>query len=318
MDLHRTISQWTKDEYETEYFRGMAAAYRQEYRGWFREAMLMDVERHIEKPLLDSNWSLQGYIDKLIKTPQLGLCLVDHKTTTEDLHPGSRYWARLENDPQSTMYLLLATLDGLDVDTILWDVAKKPSIKPKKLTKKQLEEVKEKGTYFDHELEYPDRVTELESPECYGIRVFLWCRDNNAFQRHWLIRTPEAVESVLVSSHQVARLIDAAKIMEAWPQNFGACVDYGRPCDYAPICHEGCPLDSRYYEDKPVRECTLSHSSIQDWHRCPRRFYYRKVLGKVPVHVESEALRQGGVWHNVMDVLYKEFCHGEGSSNTGS
>lgn len=319
MELRKHISQWTKDDFETEQIHGMAAAYRQQYHEWMAHCTVHSIEQHFTVPLLRDGYRIHGYLDKVLETPNEGLAIVDHKTTTEDLGPGSKYFTRLEHDPQSTIYLLLATLNHWEVDTIIWDITRKPTIRPKKMAKKDYNKIVETGEYLGYPLEFPERVHEdgRESPECYGIRVFLWCMNNRVFCRHNIIRTADVTEEQLAAIHGTSRMIDACRVCNNWPQNFGACFNYGRPCDYSPVCHEGCSLDSDYYMDKHTgRWQDLSHSSIQSFHSCPRRFYYSQIERRVPIDTESDALRIGSAWHNTLDLLYGAFCNGERHDNS--
>ena len=56
--------------------------------------------------------------------------VVEHKTTSEEIALGSPYWKRLELDAQVTKYLGGARALGYDPQHVLYDVIRKPRIRP--------------------------------------------------------------------------------------------------------------------------------------------------------------------------------------------
>lgn len=61
------------------------------------------------------------------------LCIVESKTTSESIDLGADYWIRLRNNIQLLQYVYAARLNGWDIHTIIYDVAKKPMLKPCKI-----------------------------------------------------------------------------------------------------------------------------------------------------------------------------------------
>jgi len=91
---------------------------------------------------------IAGKIDKIIKLADGRLAVMEHKTTSDDISPISHYWKRLKIDMQISIYYLAARMLGYPVETILYDVIRKPSFsKPKQLTQAQTRELVEKGIY---------------------------------------------------------------------------------------------------------------------------------------------------------------------------
>ena len=62
--------------------------------------------------------------------------LLEHKTCSEELSPGSWYWKRLTIDTQISGYMLASWLQGRKLAGVLYDVIRKPEIRPKKLALK--------------------------------------------------------------------------------------------------------------------------------------------------------------------------------------
>ncbi len=77
-------------------------------------------------------WLLVGRKDALVEFPREGrVKVVEHKHTSSDITPGSDYWVRLSVDTQSSIYVEAAQRIGYKIDTVLYDVSKKPDIRRK-------------------------------------------------------------------------------------------------------------------------------------------------------------------------------------------
>lgn len=77
-----------------------------------------------------------GKIDGLGKDKRLPnrKVLVESKTTGESIDPNSQYWLRLRFNSQLYQYYVAANNLGIDVDEVIYDVVRKPLIKPKMIT----------------------------------------------------------------------------------------------------------------------------------------------------------------------------------------
>jgi len=100
------------------------------------EFEVLAVEQHFEIPLInpDTNgqsrtFRLAGKIDAIVRVGDRVLIL-EHKTSGEDIGPDSRYWTKLAIDGQVSGYYMGAKSLGYDVDGCLYDVLRKPSIRP--------------------------------------------------------------------------------------------------------------------------------------------------------------------------------------------
>jgi hypothetical protein len=86
---------------------------------------------------LDLNGSrtfeLAGVIDGLGVLGDGRPVIIESKTAGEDISPESDYWMRLKFNPQLLQYVLAARELGWDIETIVYDVARKPSIAPKQI-----------------------------------------------------------------------------------------------------------------------------------------------------------------------------------------
>jgi hypothetical protein len=75
-------------------------------------------------------FELAGKIDGIIELEDGRLAVLEHKFISESLDSGSDLWTRLTIDHQITLYLMAARQLGYAVDTVIYDVVRKPTIKP--------------------------------------------------------------------------------------------------------------------------------------------------------------------------------------------
>ncbi len=103
-----------------------------------------------------------GKIDGIIALAGKGLAIEEIKTTGVDLSMDSSYWKALRLDAQISRYMLAARELGYPVETVMYDVARKPSIAPKLI----------KGTRETVE-QYGQRLAEdiRKRPDFYFARV---------------------------------------------------------------------------------------------------------------------------------------------------
>ena len=75
-------------------------------------------------------WTWNGKIDGIVQIEDGRMAVVEHKLLSEDLDPNSHLWRRLRVDHQISLYVAAARKLGYPVESVLYDVARKPTIKP--------------------------------------------------------------------------------------------------------------------------------------------------------------------------------------------
>ena len=78
-------------------------------------------------------YRLAGKIDGIVRLPDGRLAVIEHKLLGDDIGPESDLWRRMRMDHQVTLYVMAARRLGFPVDTVLYDCARKPTIKPGKV-----------------------------------------------------------------------------------------------------------------------------------------------------------------------------------------
>jgi len=74
-----------------------------------------------------------GKIDGIVQMEDGRTAVLEHKLLGESLDSDSAIWKRLQFDHQLSFYILAARELGHDVSTALYDVTRKPTIKPKEI-----------------------------------------------------------------------------------------------------------------------------------------------------------------------------------------
>lgn len=97
-------------------------------------------EQSFEMPLLNPEtgkatpiFSLAGKIDGIVRLDDGRLAVIEHKLLGDDISQESDLWRRMRIDHQVSLYVLAARRLGYEVDTVLYDVARKPTIAPTKV-----------------------------------------------------------------------------------------------------------------------------------------------------------------------------------------
>lgn len=236
------------------------------------------VEVEFAAPLLDpdtmiesDDWYLRGKIDALAIDHATGeLLIVEHKTSSADISPGSDYWRRLRLDSQISMYYDGARALGYEPTGIVYDVLAKPNLRLGGPTKKRaqaetLEEFRERFS-----------ATIAENP-------------NAIYARSRLVRFDAEIDEARRDVWATARQLDQAMRLGEHPRNPGACSKYGTMCEFFPVCSGEATLDDTTLFARRAGHSELSatddtrpaltNSRISLARECQRAHLYRYVEG---------------------------------------
>jgi len=165
-----------------------------------------------------------GKIDGLAVMHDGRLALVEHKTAGCDIAPDSDYWLRLRGNAQVMQYVLAARALGWDVALVIYDVARKPSIRQK----------------------------QGESPEQFGDRLGA---DTQARPEFYFARREVPILEDDLAEFEVQRQVLARQILacrgesrrarrpeHGWPRNVGEMTC--KFCDFAGFCLQNMAIDA--------------------------------------------------------------------------
>lgn len=197
-------------------------------------------------------WKLAGKLDA-IASRNGRPWIVEHKTTAEDISPGSAYWRMLRLDTQISTYFLGAAALGFDVEGCIYDVIRKPALKPLEATPEESRKYK-KGT---GEL-YANQRASDETPEEFRQRYREYVGEHllDLFQRGEVVRVQEELDDASFDLWQTARLIREAELAGRHPRNPDACRNWQRFCEYFDVCTGAASLDdaSRFRKVETANE----------------------------------------------------------------
>lgn len=195
-----------------------------------------------------------GKIDKLVMVDGL-LTIMEHKTTAQSLDPDSDYFKRLRIDSQIGNYFLAARQLGFDVQQILYDVIRKPTLRPKEIPLLDEDGVKvvldaagervrnKDGKTWrqtgDAALGYTLQ-TRTETPGEYGQRVreAIVAEPEKYFTRRVIARTEQDVVEAQQALYDKAQRLAYHQRTGSFPRSTGSCIGFGR-CACFNLCTSG-------------------------------------------------------------------------------
>lgn len=236
------------------------------------------VELEFAAPLLDpdtliesDDWYLRGKIDALAIDHNTGdLLIVEHKTSSSDISPGSDYWRRLRLDSQISMYFDGARALGYQPTGIVYDVLAKPNLRLGGPTKKRAE------------AETLDEFRER-------FRAAIADNPNGTYARSRLVRFDTEIDEARRDVWATARQLDQAMRLGEYPRNPGACWKYNSMCEFFAVCSGEATLDdpNLFHKREGHSELSatddtrpaLTNSRISLARECQRAHLYRYIEG---------------------------------------
>ncbi|WP_426751761.1 PD-(D/E)XK nuclease family protein [Myxococcus sp. Y35] len=208
---------------------------------------VLAVEASFDAPLrnpatghVSRTWRLAGKVDAIVRDTRDGrTLLVEHKTSSEDVGPGSDYWKRLRMDGQVSVYFEGAKALGFEVDGCLYDVLAKPGLRPAKATPPESRKYRKDGALYAGQREAD------ETPEEYRARLVeaIATEPHRYFQRGEVVRLDGEVDDALWDVWQMGQQLREAELAGRAPRNPDACLRYGRACSFFGVCSGEASLD---------------------------------------------------------------------------
>ena len=219
------------------------------------EAPLMNPETGA----LSRTWHLAGKIDAVAKEKSSGkVYIVEHKTTSSDIGPGSQYWLKMPIDGQVSGYFVGAQSRGIEAETCLYDVIRKPSMAPSKsvpvLDDEGLKIVvdeatgervtKKDGSPRQSAGEGMKLLVREETPEEWKARLEadIAARPDYYYARMEVVRSDADLADYLFDMWAVGREIADAERLGRFSRNSLSCSAYGT-CEYFDVCTGCASLD---------------------------------------------------------------------------
>lgn len=257
-----------RDPYTAALTSALVIAYDTRWSRWAASVEVLGVEQPFVAPLAHPitgqrarRWAVAGKMDVLLRLSDGRTAIVDHKVTASDARVGSDWRRKLTLDPQVSTYLLGAAELGHPADLALWDVIQKPALRPHKAAadvKLKLDGTPRAGQRLTDETpdEYQERLIQKladAGPEAALAHVEVVRTDAEHDAHAWaLYHTVREIEE----SRAVVRACNGD--VRAVMQNAGACMAYGSPCPFLPVCEGTASIDDpTRYRRLPVAHAEL-------------------------------------------------------------
>lgn len=184
-------------------------------------------------------WRLAGKLDVVARDLRTGrIHLIEHKTSSEDIRPGSAYWNRLRMDGQVSVYFDGAAALGFEVVSCLYDVLGKPALKPLKATPVDQRKYTQPTKKEPIPRLYANQRDHDETPEEYRARIIedIAADPASFYQRCEVVRLESELEEARYDTWQTAQAIQASRIAKRAPRNPDHCHRFGRLCPFFDVC----------------------------------------------------------------------------------
>lgn len=232
------------DAFELARARAMLVGYH--HRWDAEEFETLGVEIQFEAPLRNPEtgapsrtFRLAGKVDAIARDSRGRVLLVEHKTSSEDVSPGSDYWKRLRLDGQISTYYAGGKVLGHEVDACLYDVLGKPAIRPYQATP-----LEKRRTNKDGSLHASTRLTD-ETPAEFEARCMeaLAAEPMRFYSRGEVVRLSDELREAALDAWQLGDQLREQARTGCHPRNPDACVRYNRTCAFFDVCTGAASLD---------------------------------------------------------------------------
>jgi len=217
-----------------------ALGYHHRWKGVEYELLANETERIVDI----GDDQLFGIWDKLIIDNQGRTCIVEHKTTRQNIDPGSRYWDRLVLNTQIDFYFLLACKLGIKIDYILYDVIRIPQLRPLRATPKNKRQYYKTGDKKGSPR--PGTRLKAENPSEFKQRLLAYVTENvySMYVRKKLFRTQEDIRRTMDDFESLSIQLEVSNGSGAFPRNPNYCYAFNRECEFLPVCTGQTSIDN--------------------------------------------------------------------------
>lgn len=209
-----------------------------EYYGIKQDFTVLMSEREFRIPVVNPEtgaptrvWDMAGKIDKIIRLPDGRLAILEYKSTTRDFAPDADYWDDLLLDQQLSIYVAAARACGYQVNSILYDVVRRPGLKPLKATPIESRKYTKDGRLYANQRDVDETPSEYQE----RIKADIDDRPHYYFQRKEIPRGENDIIEAAYEVWQQQLAIREAQRQKHWYRNPGACHN-PYPCQYLPVC----------------------------------------------------------------------------------
>lgn len=252
------------------YDRARALASLAGYEARWGDAQLdvLAVECEFEAPLINPDslaasktFRVAGKIDAIVRDAEGRQWIVEHKTSSDDIEPGSPYWQRLRLDAQISIYLDGARTLGFEPAGCLYDVIGRPLHRPALATPAEARKYKKDGTLYANQRDTDESVDEFAARVADHIAE----RPADYYQRGVVVRTADEMIDARREIWNSARLLRWAQREGCQPRNPAACAPFrGSVCSYFDLCSGAASVDGVRYRTREAAHPELARKPKEE------------------------------------------------------
>lgn len=268
-DVEAALAHGMEDPFELALVAAMFDGHR---RRWAEEPLdVVASELAFDLPLVNPEtgaatpiFRIAGVIDRIVRLRDGRLALQEFKTTTREFSPGADYWLRLHLDPQLSIYVVAARELGYPVETVSYDVTRRPVHRPAKATPVEKRKYTTKaskladGTIRPAGSLHADQRDTDETPEEFAARVAEAMAADPAhyFTRIEIARLDQDLEECLRDVWRTQKAVRDCQLEAeravargqraavAWARSPDACLGNGSACEFLSVCQQNRRVES--------------------------------------------------------------------------
>lgn len=199
-----------------------------------------------------------GKVDAVLRRRDDGRIVVEeHKSSNEEVESeAATYWQRLVMNPQISLYVIATEASSTPVNECLYDVLRKPGIRPFKETPADKKKFTKDGALYANQHDHD------ETAEEFRLRLRATFDEDPAryFQRREIPRLNSEIKEYMVDAWLTADQIRATRAAGIAPRNPDSCFKYGVRCAYFDACANGLVLS----ESPDFKQLTNPHTELTE------------------------------------------------------
>ena len=223
------------------------------------------------------NWVNAGVIDRLVAGPLCGVWVQEYKTAGVDCQPGTDYWLRLRMDSQVSHYVLAARNLGHDIAGVIYDVTRKPTIRPCDVSLTDdngdviVLDANGERVYTkdgrprksaDSAKGYVVQTRPMTRTEwAEKLRADIEARPDFYYVRQEVARLDADIAEHQQSVWQQARMIRESQLSGHHPKNDDACFVFSK-CEYFGICTSGVVVTEDSVPPQGFKRAETAHAEL--------------------------------------------------------
>ena len=252
------------DEFEAARARVLLIGYDARWADEQPSERVLGVEVEFRAPLLNPEtgaasrtYQLGGKMDVLLDG-----AYVEHKTSSQEIGLGSVYWQRLRINSQVSTYYAGAKQMGHDIRKCIYDVIRKPTLRPSQVAltdengvkivldglgqRVRTKDGKKWRQTADTEQGYVLQ-TRPETPAEYADRLAedVGANPDKYYQRGEVVRLEEDEREAALDAWQLTRSMREVELLGRTVRNPDACERYGKLCSFFSVCTGMASLDDQ-------------------------------------------------------------------------